>query len=241
MNKHEEGAIIIALQYCKIKVFNGYRSLSNSMHATLILIHEKLEEFMGFHDHVTESNLKSLLIGSSSSSVISVSRYADPFTAVSITCIGELLLSVDESVHCIIGIVLKVNTDKAWFYNGCTKCKRKVEEDGETFYCNYCAAAMSTAIPRFRLELVVIDDTVPANFTLFDREAANFLGVSAEFMMTKAEKVDDDSMQSLAEFDKFLGIPFVFKVGVKLAKWSSMPLITVQAMSIPINAMDRRK
>ncbi|KAF7808267.1 replication protein A 70 kDa DNA-binding subunit E-like [Senna tora] len=49
-------------------------------------------------------------------------------------------------------------------------------------------AHMSTVIPRFRLELVVIDDIVLANFTLFDRDAANFLGVSAEFMKTKAKK-----------------------------------------------------
>ncbi|KAF7831927.1 replication protein A 70 kDa DNA-binding subunit B-like [Senna tora] len=212
MNKHKEGAVIIALQYCNIKVFNGQRSLSNSMHATRILINEKLEEFMVFHDQVTGSNLRSPLIGSSSSSIKSVSCYADSFNSVSISCISELFLSADDSVHCIIGSVLKVNTDKAWFYNACTKCKMKVEEDGERFYCNYCATPMSTAIPRFRLELVVIDDTAPANFTLFDRDAANFLGVSTEFMKNRAEKVDDDSMQSLAEFDKFLGIRFVFKV-----------------------------
>ncbi|KAF7812039.1 replication protein A 70 kDa DNA-binding subunit B-like [Senna tora] len=92
-------------------------------------------------------------------------------------------------------------------------------------------APMSTTIPRFRLELVVIDDTAPANFTLFDRDAAIFLGVSTEFMKNKAAKVDDDSTQSLTEFDKFLGIRFVFKVGVKLAMWSPTPLLTVQAMS----------
>ncbi|KAF7807936.1 replication protein A 70 kDa DNA-binding subunit C-like [Senna tora] len=166
MIKHKEGVVLIALQYCKIKVFNGQRSLSNSMHATR----------------------------SSSSSVKSVSRYADPFTTVSISCISELLLSSD---------------------------------DCSLYHSRY----MSTTIPRFRIELVVIDDTAPANFTLFDRDAANFLGVSAEFMKNKAEKVDDDSMQSLAEFDKFLGIRFVFKVGVKLATWSPTPLITVQAMS----------
>ncbi|KAF7801010.1 replication protein A 70 kDa DNA-binding subunit E-like [Senna tora] len=208
MNKHKEGPIVIALQYCKIKVFNGQRSLSNSMHATRVLINEDLEEFMGFHDQVSGTNLK-----------------------ISLSCFSELLLSADESIHCIIGSVLKVNTGKAWFYNACTKCKRKVEEDGESFYCNHCSALMSTAIPRFRLELVIIDDTAPANFTLFDRDAANFLGVSAEFMKNKAEKVDDDSMQSLAEFDKFPGIRFVFKVGVKLATWSPTPLLNIQAMS----------
>ncbi|KAF7826324.1 replication protein A 70 kDa DNA-binding subunit B-like [Senna tora] len=161
MNKHKEGAVVIALQYCKIKVFNGQHSLSNSMHATL-----------------------------------------------SLSCISELLHSADESVHCIIGSVLKVNTAKAWFYNACTKCKRKVEEDGESFYCNYCAAPISTAIPMFRLELVVIDDTALANFTLFDRDVASFLGGSAEFMKNKAEKV-----------------------GVKFATWSPTHLLTVHAMS----------
>ncbi|KAF7807294.1 replication protein A 70 kDa DNA-binding subunit C-like [Senna tora] len=200
MNKHKEGPVVIALQYCKIKVFNGHRSLSNSMHATRVLINEDIEDFRGFHDQDFGTNLKSPLIG-------------------------------NESIHCIIGSVLKVNTDKPWFYNSCTKCKRKVEEDGESFYCNYCSAPMSTVIPRFRIELVVIDDSAPANFAVFDRDAANFLGVTAEFMKNKAEKVDDDSMHSLAEFDKFLGIRFVFKVGVKLATWSPTPLLTVQAMS----------
>ncbi|KAF7826291.1 replication protein A 70 kDa DNA-binding subunit C-like [Senna tora] len=208
MNKHKEGSVVIALQYCKIKVFNGQRSLSNSMHATRILINEDLEEFMGFHDQDSGSNLRSPLLGSSSSSVKSVSRYADPFNAVSFSCISELLLFADESVHCIVGSVLKVNTEKAWFYNACTKCKSKVEEDGESFYGNHCSTPMSTAIPRFRIELVVIDDTAPANFTLFDRDAASFLGVSAEFMKNKAEMV-----------------------GMKLATWSPTPLLTFQAMS----------
>ncbi|KAF7835809.1 replication protein A 70 kDa DNA-binding subunit C-like [Senna tora] len=119
MNKHKEGPVVIALQYCKIKVFNGHRSLSNSMHATRVLINEDLEDFRGFHDKDSGSNLKSPLRG-------------------------------NESIHCIIGSVLKV---------------------------------------------------------------------------------DDDSMQSLAKFEKFLGIRFVFKVGVKLATWSPTPLLTVHAMS----------
>ncbi|KAF7812916.1 replication protein A 70 kDa DNA-binding subunit C-like [Senna tora] len=151
MNKHKEGPVVIALQYCKIKVFNGHRSLSNSMHATCVLINEDLEDFRRFHDQVFGTNMKSPLIGSSSSSVKSVSRYANPFNSIK------------------LGFIMLAQNVKG-------KLRKMVKA--------------STVI------------------TVFDRDAANFLGVSAEFMKNKAEKA-----------------------GVKLATWSLTPLLTVQAMS----------
>ncbi|KAF7802221.1 replication protein A 70 kDa DNA-binding subunit B-like [Senna tora] len=159
MDKYTEGPVIIAMQYCKIKEFNAHHSLSNSIHATCIMINERFEEFMGFDDNGVGTDLKSPMVGSSSSSVKSSTNYEDPFSNTSITSINDLLLSEDKSVHCIIGTIQN------------------------------CESFVTTPIARFKITLVVIDDTAPVNITLFDHFAAKFLGVSADYLKTRSNQV----------------------------------------------------
>ncbi|KAF7824052.1 uncharacterized protein G2W53_022196 [Senna tora] len=182
---------------------------------------------MGFEDSLAKSDLKSPLNGKSSSSLKFASPYYDHFSTSEITSISELLIAVDDSIHCIVGTILKVNTDKGWYYESCQKCFRKLEVDGAIFYCTKCENSVSTPIARFRLELVVIDDIAPAKIMLFDRDAAKYLEGSANFLRKKAEQGVDHQMQHLDDFDRFFGVSFAFKVSIKLSKWSPTPSLTV--------------
>ncbi|KAF7826901.1 replication protein A 70 kDa DNA-binding subunit B-like [Senna tora] len=183
MANYKEGPIVIALQHCKINEFNGQRSLANSMHATRILIIEDLEGFMGFDDNQSALDLKSSLNGNYTSSVLSASLNDDSFTSMMLTSISELLIAADDR-----------------------------DLDGAIFYCTKCETSVSTPMASFRVELVVIDDTSPANITLFDCDASKFLGITTNYLKRKATQATDDQMQPIEEFDKFLSILFVFKV-----------------------------
>ncbi|KAF7825229.1 replication protein A 70 kDa DNA-binding subunit B-like [Senna tora] len=188
MGNYKDGPIVIALQWCKNKELNGQRSLTNSMVATRILINEDLEEFKEFNGNL-HPDMKSPLNSSSSSSALSASPYGDSFTSMPITSIGDLLIAADES-----------------------KCFKKLDPDGAIYYCTKCETPVSTSVLRFRLELVVIDDSAFVNVILFDRDASNFLGTTANVLRKKATQSSDEPMHHIEEFDKFLGTNFAFKV-----------------------------
>ncbi|KAF7815599.1 replication protein A 70 kDa DNA-binding subunit D-like [Senna tora] len=195
------------------------------MHATRILINEDLDEFRQFGDNLHPTDIKSPLNRSSSSSVLSSSPCVDPFAAMSVTSISDLFIADDESVHCIVASVLKVNTDKGWYYDACKKCFKKLDTDGAIFYCSKCETSVPIPEARFRIELVVIDDTDPANIVIFEKDVANFLGTTANLLKKRLLR--------------FLGKLFVFKVFVKLNKWNPTPLFTVQKMSCDKSIVER--
>ncbi|KAF7814838.1 3-oxo-Delta(4,5)-steroid 5-beta-reductase-like [Senna tora] len=97
-------------------------------------------------------------------------RYVDQiveFMDMSITSISNLFIADDESANCIVASVLKVNTDKGWYYDACKKCFNKLDTDGAIFYCTKCETSVPTLEARFKIELVVIDDIDTANIVIF--------------------------------------------------------------------------
>ncbi|KAF7808391.1 replication protein A 70 kDa DNA-binding subunit B-like [Senna tora] len=231
------------------------------MHDTRILINEDLDEFRQFGYNLHPTDIKSPLNGSSSSSVLSSSPCDDPFAAMSVTSISDLFIADNESVHCIVASVLKVNTDKGLYYDACKKCFKKLDTDGEIFYCTKCETSVPTPEARFRIKLVVIDDNDTANIVIFEKDVANFL--MDRFSRNKIPftckytrlvvilvhkslylclillQISDDSLQTLEEFNRFLGKPFVFKVSVKLNKLNPIPSFTVQKMSCDKSIVER--
>lgn len=65
--------------------------------------------------------------------------------------------------------VVNVETERGWYYNSCKICSKKVTPDGSGYYCEKCDDIVSSDVPRFMVELRVIDDTVSTVFVVFDR------------------------------------------------------------------------
>jgi len=83
----------------------------------------------------------------------------------------------------VLGTILSIESNKGWFYNSCKKCKKKVVPDGEGFYCEKCSDLVESVLPRFKLEVKVVDESGCAVFILFDREVTQVLGCAASDLL----------------------------------------------------------
>ncbi|KAF7826478.1 replication protein A 70 kDa DNA-binding subunit B-like [Senna tora] len=223
MSRYRDGPVFIGIQWCKIKELNGQHNLTNSMHATRIMINEDIDDFRNFGENLPLGQITNPLNGSSSSSLRSASPNDDPFSSMSVTCISDLLLA--DTTHCIAGTVLKLNIARGWFYDSCYKCHKKLDRDEAIFFCPKCKKSLPNTVARYRIELGT------AIIIIFDNDATMFLGITAEALRKKTSEVPVDTMQTIVEFDRSLGITFVFKVGVQLNNWNPTPSFTVQKMT----------
>ncbi|KAF7814842.1 replication protein A 70 kDa DNA-binding subunit-like isoform X1 [Senna tora] len=180
MSTYTQGPINIALQWCKIKEHKGIKILSNSMYASLILINLDAPELQEFHENMQPDDLISPVNCSSSKPVKTTSPIDDAFFGRNSTTISELLVAADESVHCVVVSVVKINAKKGWYYESCMKCFKKLEPDGAIWYCNKCENTVNNHVSRFKVEVLVIDETGTAYMTLFYRDTSSFLGTTAE-------------------------------------------------------------
>ncbi|MQL71084.1 hypothetical protein Taro_003413 [Colocasia esculenta] len=108
---------------------------------------------------------------------------------------------------------MKIETEYNWFYNSCNKCRRKVKPDGGKFWCDKCSFFVNFVVPRYKVQLRVIDHTGSASFLLFDREANQILNKTAINLRDKLIK-DGDTESFPEELDNFLQKKFIFKIQI---------------------------
>ncbi|XP_020270579.1 replication protein A 70 kDa DNA-binding subunit B-like [Asparagus officinalis] len=112
-----------------------------------------------------------------------------------------------------LATIEKIQTDYNWFYNACKKCQRKVKSEDGKFWCEKCNENARFVIPRYRVQVLVIDHTCTASFVLFDREAKQVIHKSAVELRGRLTKEgDDDSFPR--ELDVLVKKKFLFKIQV---------------------------
>ncbi|XLU29604.1 hypothetical protein S245_065670, partial [Arachis hypogaea] len=87
----------------------------------------------------------------------------------------------------------EVETEFGWWYKGCKKCRCGLKELEKRYFYSNCIKDYGFYVLRYIIHIRVIDHTDAASFVLFDGEAANFLGVSA-----------NDLRQCLVRFHRLL-------------------------------------
>ncbi|KAF7811771.1 replication protein A 70 kDa DNA-binding subunit B-like [Senna tora] len=202
--------IVILLEWCKIKDYpgnNGVRKVSNSFYSTRLLINPQLKECQDF--------LSSQISNSSS-----VAVEEDLLTLTVAKKIDELGYSCADINSCVIlGTVLSIDTGKGWYYNSCRKCKKKVIPDVDGFFCKMCGNLVDSVVPRFKLELKVVDESGCAVFILFDCEVNQVLGCTASELIDGLVVVFSAFPERL---DDFLGKKFLFKLKIKDDRFSKI-------------------
>nr|XP_019710932.1 uncharacterized protein LOC109506714 [Elaeis guineensis] len=110
--------------------------------------------------------------------------------------------------------MMNIDTECGWFYNSCKKCTKKVIPDRSEFYCEKCNGLVNSVVPRFKIELRMIDEFDNTIFIVFDSEAANFLQCTVaewrDFMSTNFGDIN----QTPEHLDQFFGKKFIFKVQI---------------------------
>ncbi|XP_020243156.1 uncharacterized protein LOC109821376 [Asparagus officinalis] len=112
-----------------------------------------------------------------------------------------------------LSTIEKIQTDYNWFYNAYKKCQRKVNAENGKFWCEKCNENARFVIPRYRVQVLVIDHTCTTSFVLFDREAKQVIHKSAVELRERLRKEgDDDSFPQ--ELDVLVKKKFLFKIQV---------------------------
>ncbi|KAF7839222.1 zinc finger BED domain-containing protein RICESLEEPER 2-like [Senna tora] len=198
IKKHSEGAIVVAIQFCKIKEYNGSKTLSNSMYASRMFINADIDEIREFHNGLQPHELNSPVKPNRVNSAITASPLESAFAGWSLSKTQDLFHAGDVStVHVILASVLSINSDRGWY----------------------------------KIEMTVLDDDGTTNIIVFDRDAFDFLGISAMDLRKEHFQNVDDTQQLPERFDSFHGKKFFFKVAVKGSTWNGPPSITVQKMT----------
>jgi len=130
MSNHNEGPIIMVVQWARIKDFNGVRQVTNSYYATRVLMNIDIPLFKEFKDSLGPDDL---MIPNSTSS-----KNATSLSGETVVHVNDLYEASDQTICSIIATVLKVDTDLGWFYEACKKCSSKVNPSGRGFHCDKC-------------------------------------------------------------------------------------------------------
>ncbi|KAF7814816.1 replication protein A 70 kDa DNA-binding subunit B-like [Senna tora] len=88
-----------------------------------------------------------------------------------------------------INTVLAVNRDRGWYYDACKKYAKKLEPGDTIFFCNKCTGLVNTSTTRFKIELMVMDDSGNANFY---RDVTSFIRMTA-IELRKVKRISSDS------------------------------------------------
>ncbi|KAK2428601.1 replication protein A 70 kDa DNA-binding subunit [Trifolium repens] len=120
----------------------------------------------------------------------------------------------------VIGHVVEKNdikeTEKngkiSWFYQACTKCASRITFMGGQLYCVKCNMPR-TAVPRFKVNLQVMDDTGSITFIVFDRVVTQFIGRTAQDLLDAMNRGSNSDAYP-HELDVFVNKRMLFKVEV---------------------------
>ncbi|KAF7828021.1 replication protein A 70 kDa DNA-binding subunit D-like [Senna tora] len=244
MSKNSESAaIVVAFQFCKIKEYSGTRSLSNSMYATRVMINSDIEEIRQFHQGLQPEDLTSPMNRTGHITMTTTTPQEAAFAGYPLSSVDELYQSGDKAIVCILANVIQVNKDRGWFYNACKKCGKKVDPDGPIFWCHSCKGLVNQATIKYRVELMVLDESNSANVTIFDRDVFNIVGLQAPQLHDEHSKgmlVDaNHTVNWPVKLDSFVGQTFVFKVAVVKSQWNDFTSFTVQRMTSDPSIIDK--
>ncbi|KAF2554569.1 hypothetical protein F2Q68_00015923 [Brassica cretica] len=66
------------------------------------------------------------------------------------------------------GKVVRLDLEKGWCYVACSKCKKKLQRTVTAVECARCSNANAVGVLRYRVELVIADNTAEGAFRCFD-------------------------------------------------------------------------
>ncbi|XP_021744860.1 uncharacterized protein LOC110710826 [Chenopodium quinoa] len=117
-------------------------------------------------------------------------------------------------------------SENSWYYIACPACQKRITPRKTDFWCFACEKQIERPIPRYRLELSVIDHSGSTIFVVFDEDAKKLIGQDAStlFEAHTYEKInyhkdddndnEDDDTQIPKMIANILGRELVFKVKI---------------------------
>ncbi|XP_072057033.1 replication protein A 70 kDa DNA-binding subunit B-like isoform X2 [Arachis hypogaea] len=160
---------VVILQLAKVKLFRGQPGLQNVMKATKIYLNPDLAVVVDFRKSVVEQGINGtqpLFIANEGKTI---SLEDDFMRLTKKSTIDELQENKEDGTFVILGTITDVVEEGCWWYSTCV-CGKTVHPESGVYFCDMCMHHVTNVIPRYRLKVVVSDETGQGIFVLFDRE-----------------------------------------------------------------------
>ncbi|KAL0011772.1 hypothetical protein SO802_006880 [Lithocarpus litseifolius] len=90
--------------------------------------------------------------------------------------------------------IININNKYGWYYVACLICKTKVKQIKGVLWCERCKNEPKFAVPSYRIQVQVQDETSVTTFTLFDKGAKKIISKTAKEL---AEQQEEDTMEEI--------------------------------------------
>ncbi|VAH05642.1 unnamed protein product [Triticum turgidum subsp. durum] len=113
-----------------------------------------------------------------------------------------------EKFYTAEATIKSIDTSDEWYYIGCGKCNKKLQKEGNHFYCPKCEKEPEKTCPRYKLKLEICDHTATTTCTMFETEAKKLIKQSARFLI---DRDDCDIHEQAEKFQKICGQRLIFQ------------------------------
>ncbi|KAL0744704.1 hypothetical protein Bca101_101239 [Brassica carinata] len=224
-------SIICVLRFGKIKIWKDDRSVSNAYNVSDVSLNPNMAEVAEFVSMLPKDDLPLAIMQSKSQSIASgLSEKEDLFVNTQRKTIAELLESSQVERCIVMCTISAIECDMGWYYLSCKVCSKKVipvlnensddEEDdipfAHTYYCVKCKVTNPKLVPRYKLHLIVLDNTGNSKLMLFDNLAVQLINLPClDLAGSKCEEQIQEVGDLPLPISNLVGKTYLFKVAIE--------------------------
>ncbi|XP_057730331.1 replication protein A 70 kDa DNA-binding subunit B-like [Arachis stenosperma] len=214
MDKPENEPVILVAQLFKPHFYLNEVSVQNSLYASRVFFNPDIPDVVSFKNSLMKQGERA------SQPISHIDR--QPQYSVShelsagafpVKTIEEILNMTTETLCWVVGTIVSIEVGATdWFYASCKTCPRKVKENKDRYFCEYCGKVGFNPPLRYRLNVVITDGTGCVNVIIWNQEAKLIMGKPAGDMRDLSKSESTNSYPKA--FDSLLERKFLFKISV---------------------------
>ncbi|XP_045817061.1 uncharacterized protein LOC123910068 isoform X2 [Trifolium pratense] len=185
--------------------------ISNSWYCTKLILNGDIDVV---HDYANRMNSGEVELTQGVSKITGhvVVPLADDLMQTQRMTIEELVESPNPCSGSVLATVCEIETGSTWYYQACTECAASISLLNGQLYCGKCGQNR-TAVSRFKVHVVVMDDSGSITFVLFDRVVTEILGRNvADLIAEFNQGIGSDSYPP--DLNMFINKQMLFKVEI---------------------------
>ncbi|WZY91844.1 hypothetical protein YC2023_064173 [Brassica napus] len=200
MQVRDEHLTVLVLRFAKIKVWKEERSVSNAYNVSEIGLNPTMIEVGKFIASLPKDDLPLAIVESKYSAIVNgVSEKDDFFIHTPRKTIAQILDTKQVEKCILLCTIAAIDSDMGWFYPSC-KCKTN----------------NPVTLPRYKLHLVVLDNTSNTKLLVFDNHAMQLLNQSCLQLAGPSNKFEIEETNVLPPaLNSIIGKTFLFKIQIE--------------------------
>ncbi|KAL3652538.1 hypothetical protein CASFOL_002219 [Castilleja foliolosa] len=189
-----EKPIIVIIQLGKINRFRYSAELkvSNTFHVSKVIVNETQEIFQNFRQRLGDREIaRARQLMSDETNEIYQDFASGKAKVRSIKYLNGLK---DKGLdYWVVGTVIDIMSPKGCWYLACKECYHKVYAEGDVKRCLYCGEETVEDILRYKIEILVGDDSGCCTLLLWNKQCVALLGKTAN----QVKEVEGDCLNTI--------------------------------------------